>query len=62
MKTKILDMNKSRLTSSDISKFRDEITKHKIRSIDLYSNVSVFEQIKTALNQAILHECNENIV
>lgn len=62
MKIKILDMNKSRLTSSDISKFRDEITKHKIRSTDLYSNVSVFEQIKTALNQAILHECNENIV
>lgn len=62
MKTKILDMYKSRLSSSDISKFREEITKHKIRSTGLYSNVSIFEKIKTALNQALLYECNKNIV
>lgn len=53
---KLIDKNKSILTVSDISKFREEITKQKIQSTGLYNNTSVFGQIKIGLNQAILHE------
>lgn len=53
----IIDKNKSILISSDISKFREEITKQKIQSTGLYNkNISIFEQIKIGLNQAILYE------